>query len=99
MGSRSILLSWDAPPPDQWNGILRYYFVSLESDAGTETRNISSSLRSVTVDGLRPFTQYSCTVQAGTVDVGPPTAALLRSTLEDGRHSYKLTDKSTYCIL
>ena len=82
--SRSIFLSWDPPLANQSNGILRYYFISLVSDAGMETRNISSSLRAVTVTGLRPFTQYSCTVQAGTVGVGPPTAALQRTTLEDG---------------
>ena len=82
--SRSILLSWDPPVADQRNGILRHYFVSLVSDAGIETRNITASQRSLTVTGLRPYTEYSCTVRAGTVRTGPPTAALLRTTFEDG---------------
>ena len=84
--SRSIFLSWEPPLADQQNGILRYYFILLQSDAGTETRNISSSQRSLTVTGLRPFTEYSCTVQAGTVGVGPPTVALQRTTFEDGMY-------------
>ena len=69
---------------DQQNGILRHYFISLVSDAGTETRNITSSQRSLIITGLRPHTEYSCTVRAGTVRIGPPTAALLRTTFEDG---------------
>ena len=82
--SRSIFLSWEPPVADQQNGILRHYFISLASDAGTETRNITSSQRSLTITGLRSYTEYSCTVRAGTVRVGPPTAALLRTTFEDG---------------
>ena len=58
--------------------------MSLVSGAGTEIRNISSSQRSLTVAGLRPYTQYSCTIQAGTVAIGPATPALLLTTSEDG---------------
>ena len=85
INSRSISLLWQPPALDQQNGILRHYIVTLESSTGTESRNISSSLLSITVSGLRPYVAYSCTVRAGTVASGPPTAVIVRTTLEDGR--------------
>ena len=85
INSHSISLSWQPPALDQQNGILRHYIVTLESSTGTESRNISSSLLSITVSGLRPYVAYSCTVRAGTVANGPLTAVIVRTTLEDGR--------------
>ena len=110
--SRSIFLSWEPPVADQQNGILRHYFISLVSDAGAETRNITSSQQSLTVTGLRPNTEYSCTVRAGTIRIGPPTAALLRTTFENGmlhtvnvynffstnRHLLNFASLSTACM-
>jgi hypothetical protein len=97
--SRSILLSWEPPVADQRNGILRHYFISLVSDAGTETRNITSSQQSLTITGLRPYTEYSCTVRAGTIRTGPPTAALLRTTFEDGMlHTVSLYLQYTHSL-
>ena len=83
--SRSIYLSWQPPELQQQNGILRHYIVTLQSNLGTEIRNISSSLQSITVSGLSPYVMYSCAVHAGTVAEGPQTAVIIRTTLEDGR--------------
>ena len=63
------------------------------SAAGMDTRNITTSQRSLTVTGLRPFTEYSCTVQAGTIRVGPATDVLLQTTFEDGVYSKVVTNK------
>ena len=83
--SRTINLSWNAPQADQQNGILRYYVVTLTSNLPTITQNISSSQLSITISGLRPYTQYSCTVRAGTVGLGPPTAIQQVLIPEDGK--------------
>ena len=84
ISSSSILLSWEPPEATLLNGILRHYIVSLESDVERVIRNVTSFQRSVVVSGLRPYTEYSCSVQAETVDVGPPTSSISRITLEDG---------------
>lgn len=84
ISSTSIFLSWAPPEVTLLNGILRHYIISLESDMEKVVRNVTSSQDSVVISGLRPYTEYSCTIQAETVDVGPPTSSLYRTTLEDG---------------
>ncbi len=87
MDSRSISLTWSPPQADQQNGILRHYIVTLTSILPPVTGNISSSQNSVTIRGLRPYTLYSCVVQAGTVGLGPPTTAQQIWTPQDGKHA------------
>lgn len=82
--SRTITLTWGPPHDAQQNGILRYYLVTLTSTLPTVTRNISSTVTSITVGGLRPFTSYTCIVSAATVGEGPPTAGQTIVTQEDG---------------
>lgn len=81
---RTINMTWSAPNPEDQNGILRYYLITLRSILPTEIRNISSSQLSVTITGLRPYTVYSCTVSAATTDLGPPTTISQILTPEDG---------------
>ena len=81
--STSMHLSWNSPEADVLNGILRHYIISLVSNGVTVSRNVTSSKQSVIITGLKPYTEYSCTVQAETVSVGPPTSTINRTTLED----------------
>ena len=83
---RSITLTWGPPQDDQQNGILRYYLVTLTSTLPTITRNISSTITSITVGGLTPFTSYTCTVSVATVGVGPSTTGQTIVTQEDGMY-------------
>ena len=83
--SRTINLIWSPPQAHQQNGILRYYMVTLTSNLPTVTQNISSSQLSTTISRLQPYTLYSCTVRAGTVGLGPSTAAQQIGTPEDGK--------------
>ena len=82
---RVITLSWDPPSPDQQNGILRSYLISLESEEDTHTQNVSAFHRSVRINGLRPYTVYNCTVRAVTIETGPSSGPILRTTFEDGK--------------
>ena len=84
ISSTSIFLSWAPPEATLLNGILRHYIISLESDVESMVRNVTSSQDSVVISGLRPYTEYSCTIQAETIDVGPPTSSVSITTLEDG---------------
>ena len=83
--ARSISMSWGPPIRNQQNGIIRHYLISLQSLAGTVTRNISSTQQSISISGLRPYTMYNCTVQAETVGLGPPNAIIQISTPQDGK--------------
>lgn len=69
---------------DQQNGIIRYYLITMWSFVGTRTRNISSIQQSIRISGLRPYTVYNCTVQAGTVKLGPSSDVIQVNTPQDG---------------
>lgn len=84
--SQTINLTWSPPNPDEQNGILRYYLITLRSSLPTVTRNISSSQLSIAITGLRPYTLYNCTVNAETIGLGPPTLVRQVLTPEDGKY-------------
>ncbi len=84
--SRTLNLSWSPPAANHRNGILRYYLVVVQSALSNETRNISSSYNSIAIIGLRPYTQYTCTISAGTIGLGPFSLVRLITTPEDGKN-------------
>lgn len=84
--SRTINLTWSAPNPEEQNGILRYYLVTLTSILPTEVRNISFSQLSIAITDLRPYTVYTCIVSAGTIGLGPSTIIRQVLTPEDGKY-------------
>ena len=86
--ARSVSMTWMPPNRDQQNGIIRHYFVTLRSDAGIVTRNISSVQQTISISGLRPFTMYNCTVQAETVGLGPYASYVQIATPQDGEYSF-----------
>ena len=96
-GPRSITLSWSPPQPDQQNGILRYYVITLTSALPTISRNVSASLSNITIGGLRPYTPYSCTVRVATIGLGLPTATQRILTPEDGNVNCMQKLQQTAC--
>ena len=81
--TRSISVTWAPPLRDQQNGILRHYLVTLMSNDGVVTRNVSSIQQIISISGLRPYTLYNCTVQAETVALGPAATAVQVNTPQD----------------
>ena len=82
---QSISFMWSPPLRNQLNGILRYYFIVLVSEAGTITRNVSSVQLSTSISGLIPYSQYNCTLQAETVALGPASGIIVVYTPQDGQ--------------
>ena len=80
----SILVSWNPPPFEDQNGIIRHYEVILVALATGVTHIRTSSTHSLTVSSLQPFTNYSCTVAAETVAIGPYTAEITVQTSQTG---------------
>ena len=95
--SRSLSVSWNPPDRSERNGIIRHYYITLLSDFGAITRNISSMQRSIIISGLRPYTQYNCTVQAETVALGPTNDVIQVSTPQDGKNDECVSEFLLYC--
>ncbi len=85
--STSVSLSWSPPALNQRNGIIRHYFISLQSGEIVVTKNISASVTEVNLAGLQPFSTYNCTIQAETVRLGPVSTVVQVTTPEDGKKS------------
>ena len=85
LDSRSIQLSWDPLPLALQNGIIRQYLVTIVDSAG-EARIINTTATTVNVAALNPFTMYTCTVAAETIDVGPSTLPFEIVTPQDGNN-------------
>ena len=84
--STSLSLQWLPPPENGRNGIIITYSVNVtrvSNGDSTEFTDIQDPY--LTVESLRPYTQYSCSVAAHTViGRGPYSIPLLALTNEDG---------------
>ena len=86
--STYIFLTWEPPPIEMQNGVIREYRISI-----IEIRKNASQLRITTdtfvnVSGLHPNYDYNFTVTTVTIGPGPTSAPVTITTLEDGQ-SYK----------
>ena len=78
-------LSWSSPPPEDHNGIIRYYTVNVTEENTGRKLQFETPIQSVTLEFLHPFYNYTCVVSAATVGPGPYSSPLTVSTLEAGR--------------
>ena len=76
-------LTWQPPLPQEWNGIIRQYVVHVQPLFG-ETLTYATGNTNYTVSGLRPFTNYSFSVAAITIQPGPTSEQILAQTFSAG---------------
>ena len=73
ISSTSIRLTWAAPLPEEVNGVITSYRITITEIEGGEvlqqTTSASDSL--IVVHSLRPYYTYQCTIAAFTVAIGP----------------------------
>ena len=84
VNSTSLFLSWELPPSEQQNGIIRQYLVNvseLETGSGIE---LSTTDTNIIVSDLHPFYHYECNVSAVTIGAGPYTLPITIQTLQAG---------------
>ena len=84
--STSLSLQWLPPPEDGSNGIIIAYSVNVTHASNGDSIEFTDIQDPyLTVESLRPYTQYSCSVAAHTViGMGPYSIPLLALTNEDG---------------
>ncbi len=78
--SMTIEVRWVEPAMP--NGIVRTYRVTYSSSGFTNAVNVSETM--VTLDGLRPFTNYSISVDGFTVAFGTRSQIAIATTFEAG---------------
>lgn len=84
--AHSVLLSWDPPPLEHQNGVIRHYFLNISAPALNDYRTEVSTLNSITIHNLRPFTTYYFSVAAATtIANGPFSVSVEVQTPEDGK--------------
>lgn len=85
-GVTTISVAWQLPLPEDRNGIIIGYTVTLSSVSSAETRRLTTTDTNLTVTSLSPYTTYECIVAAFTsVGEGPPSSIILVQTEETSR--------------
>ena len=94
-GPRSVVLTWDPPPPEDQNGPIVEYVINVTVLETGEMFQLTSSTNRLSVASLKPFTRYVCIIAARTsVGLGPFSTTITVMTPEDGKSSCV----SYYCI-
>lgn len=69
---QEVIIRWSAPNVTEQNGILTSYVINITLISTGQTFSRTSSNTSLNLDGLLPFTSYTCRVAARTqVGTGP----------------------------
>ena len=84
--SQTLVLSWEAPLPEDRNGIITQYTVNItEMETGTRFQLVTDNT-TITAFSLHPHYTYSYTVAAETsVGLGPYTTPRAVQMPEDGK--------------
>ena len=79
----SAVLSWEAPPPEDRNGIVVGYAINVTKVQSGERMELFSNSTTLTVHNLQPYTLYLCVSAAVTnAGRGPVSDTVQFQTLE-----------------
>ena len=79
--SRSVTLTWK--PPIEPNGFITEYRFQCFGENHAVNSNVMGSQTTITLSGLLPYTNYSCSITAHTSAGGGPAATASVNTLQD----------------
>lgn len=77
-------MSWQPPPNEQHNGIIREYVINITEIYSGNTFILVSVSLYANITSLHPNYYYQISVSAVTISAGPPSVFILLKTLEDG---------------
>lgn len=90
--SRSLILDWTTPLPQDVNGIVTDYTISVTSTIGNSSFQIRSNVTTYALTSLRPFITYTCAVAAHTsIGQGPFSTSITITTPEDAPEAPPVT--------
>ena len=87
--SHTLTLSWSPPLSSQRNGVIISYLITYSS-GGSIINSTRTSSTSLTISGLQPFTNYTCSVRAATIVGDGPATMLDIVTSEDSKTTKKI---------
>lgn len=91
-----MTLTWESPPEEDLNGVLRQYVIHiLENETGRIFTDTSNDERTILLD-LHPYYTYSVAVAAETVGTGPFSNSITIQLAEDSKYCTMYTADSTY---
>ena len=82
--SSSISFSWQPPPQNKTNGIIRHYTVRVTEVKTGLFFEINSTATSVNIGQLQAYNAYEVKSAAFTIGLGPFSASIEITTLEKG---------------
>ena len=85
--SDSFLLSWDAPPVEDSNGVIRNYMIRVTEVESARTFYIITNTTLLELNELHPFYKYMSAIAAQTVSLGPYSSAISVRLAEEGRRT------------
>lgn len=98
LNSYTLFLSWTAPPPEDANGVIRGYTVTLLEMDTFETITNTTNLTSITLSFLIPSFTYIFTVSARTTELGPASPEKNITMPEDGKLQSTILINSCYTV-
>ena len=84
--SRTATLSWDPPPYEEQNGVIREYMLTVNRSDTSFFTVLNTTMTQLTVENLFPFRTYLFTVTAQTTELGPFTIEEVIQLPEDGNY-------------
>ena len=80
----SLLMSWDPPLQELWNGIIQQYMVRIIELETERVTTLFTETTTVNVTSLHPYYNYNCTVAAETTSTGPFSSPVIIRLPESG---------------
>ena len=89
VSSSSIRLTWAAPIPEEQNGIIQAYHITVTEleTGGVLIFQTDETATLMIINSLHPFYTYNCTVAAYTIGLGPSTYAEVQTFSERKNYS------------
>ena len=81
-----MALQWDSPPPDEQNGIIRFYEIYMAENETGLTQQFRTVGNTFLIDTLHPDYYYTISVRAVTIKPGELSNPIFVTSLEDSKY-------------
>ena len=87
LNSRTVLMQWSPPPPEDHNGVITKYIVNITSQNTASYRQVNVTGTSALIINLVASFTYYLSMSAHTVDTGPYSSYVVITLPQDGKIS------------